>query len=177
MAQYAAAENKGLAKRIEQVLSDADVSRGMWGIKVTSLDSGKVLYEQNAHKLFTPASNTKLFTTAAALALIGPDYRFRTTVETSGGIDKYGRLLGDLVLKGRGDPNLSGRTLPYNLRTERNLPPIQVLESLADQLVHKGLKYIDGDVVADDSYYVFERYGEGWAQDDLVWNGARRYRR
>lgn len=169
IAQYAAAENRGLAKRIEQVLSDADVSRGMWGIKVVSLDSGKVLYEQNANKFFTPASNTKLFTTAAALALIGPDHRFRTTVETSGGIDKYGRLLGDLVLKGRGDPNLSGRTLPYNLRTERKLPPIQVLESLADQLVQKGLKYIDGDVVADDSYYVFERYGEGWAQDDLVW--------
>jgi D-alanyl-D-alanine carboxypeptidase/D-alanyl-D-alanine-endopeptidase (penicillin-binding protein 4) len=168
-AQSALAENKALAKRIHQILSDADISRGVWGIKVVSLKDGKVLYEQDANKLFTPASNTKLFTTAAALAFIGPDYRFRTTVETSGAIDKYGRLLGDLVLKGRGDPNLSGRTLPYSLRTERTVPGIQVLESLADQLVQKGVKYIDGDVVADDSYYVFERYGEGWTQDDLVW--------
>ena len=73
------------------------------------------------------------------------------------------------MLVGHGDTNLSGRTLPYNLRTERKLPPITVLEDLADQLVQKGVKYIDGDVVGDDSFYAFERYGEGWTQDDLVW--------
>ena len=123
----------------------------------------------NENKLFTPASNTKLFTTAAVFALIGPDYRFKTTVESLGTVDKYGRLNSDLVVVGRGDPNLSGRTLPYYLHTERKAPPIQVLIDLADQLVQKGLKYVDGDVVADDSYYVFERYGEGWSQDDLVW--------
>ena len=72
------------------------------------------------------------------------------------------------MLVGRGDPNLSGRTLPYNMHTERKAPPIQVLQNLADQLVQHGLKYIDGDVVADDSYFVFERYGEGWSQDDLA---------
>ena len=117
----------------------------------------------------SPASNTKLFTTATAFALLGPDFRFHTTVETAGTIDKHGRLDSDLVIVGRGDPNLSGRTLPYNLRTERKLPPIIALENLADQLVQKGLRYVDGDIVADDSYYAFERYGEGWAQDDLVW--------
>src|SRR5678815_1153822 len=82
--------------------------------------TGKVLFSQNGDKLFTPASNTKLFTTACALALIGPDYKFRTTVETTGTLDPYGRLTGDLVLVGRGDPNLSGRQLPYDLRTQRN---------------------------------------------------------
>ena len=51
-------------------------------------------------------------------------------------------------------------------------PPIRVLEQLADQLVQKGVKYIDGDIVADDSYYAFERYGEGWTQDDLVWESG-----
>ena len=165
----AAADNKRLAKHIEQILSDKDVARGTWGIQVISLRDGKVLFELNQDKLFTPASNTKLFTTATALALIGPNHTFRTTVETSGVVDKYGRLIGDLSLIGRGDPNLSGRVLPYHMRTERTLPAIKALESLADQLVQKGLKYIDGDVVADDSFYVFERYGEGWTQDDLVW--------
>ena len=151
------------------MLSSPDLARGFWGIEVAGLASGKTLYVQNADKLFTPASNTKLFTTAAALALIGPDYKFRTTVETNGTLDRYGRLNGDLVLVGHGDPNLSGRELPYDLRTQRNDHPIQVLETLADALVQKGVKYVDGDIVADDSYFAFERYGEGWSQDDLVW--------
>ncbi len=158
-----------LAFEIEQILrDDPEAARGFWGIDAVSLDTGKPIYALNQDKLFTPASNTKLFTTAAVFGLIGPDYRFKTTVETTGTLDKYGRLNADLVLVGRGDPNLSGRTLPYSMHTERKTPPIQVLQSLADQLVQQGLKYIDGDVVADDSYYVFERYGEGWSQDDLA---------
>src|ERR1035438_7814194 len=164
-----AAPVKPLPDRIAGVLTAPDLARGFWGIEVVSLSTGKTLYAQNADKLFTPASNTKLFTTAAALALIGPDYKFRTTVETTGTLDRYGRLNGDLVLVGHGDPNLSGRELPYDLRTQRNEDPIQALESLADALVTKGVKYIDGDIVADDSYFVFERYGEGWSEDDLVW--------
>ena len=99
------------------MLSAPDLARGFWGIEVVFLSSdktpgittGTTLYSQNGDKLFTPASNTKLFTTAAALSLIGPDYKFRTTVETTGTLDRYGRLNGDLVLVGHGDPNLSGR--------------------------------------------------------------------
>ena len=169
VAQVSAAPHKTLSSRVGAVLAQPDLERGYWGIEVISLATGKVLYTQNADKLFTPASNTKLFTTAAALALIGPDYTFQTTVETNGTLDKHGRLTGDLMLVGRGDPNLSGRELPYTLRTERNDHPIEALEQLADELVRKGVKYVDGDVVADDSYFAFERYGEGWSQDDLVW--------
>ncbi len=181
VARLLAAPVKPLPDRIAGVLSAPDLARGFWGIEVVSLPADKtfdktsdratvkILYSQNADKLFTPASNTKLFTTAAALALIGPDYKFRTTVETTGTLDRYGRLNGDLVLVGRGDPNLSGRELPYDLRTQRNDDPIQALEALADALVQKGVKFIDGDIVADDSYFAFERYGEGWSQDDLVW--------
>jgi serine-type D-Ala-D-Ala carboxypeptidase/endopeptidase (penicillin-binding protein 4) len=168
VAQVYAAPRNAVAKRIDAVLASPDLDRGFWGIAVVAVDTGKTLYARNAEKLFTPASNTKLFTTAAALALIGPNYTSRTTVETNGTLDKYGRLTGDLVLIGRGDPNLSGRELPYLLRTQRNDHPIQVLEQLADALVQKGVKYVDGDVVADDSYFAFERYGEGWSQDDLV---------
>lgn len=165
----AADRTKQLAKKIDAILAQPDVARGFWGIEIVSLDSGKTLYSENAERLFTPASNTKLFTTAATLALIGPDYRFHTTVESTGNVDKYGRLNGDLVLVGRGDPNLSGRTVPYNLRTERKLDPAHVLQELADQVAAKGVKMISGDVVADDSWYPYERYGEGWSQDDLMW--------
>lgn len=166
--QLHAAPRHSLAERIEAVLASPDLERGFWGIEVASLETGRSLYSQNNDKLFTPASNTKLFTTAAAIALIGPNYTCRTTVETNGTLDKYGRLNGDLLLVGRGDPNLSGRELPYLLRTQRNDHPIQVLEQLAEALAQKGVKYIDGDIVADDSYFAFERYGEGWSQDDLV---------
>ena len=161
-------KEKNLDQKIEAILAQAEVTRAEWGIEAVSLDTGKTVYSFNADKLFTPASNTKLFTTATALALIGPDYRFHTTVETSGAIDKYGRLMGDLTIIGRGDPNLSGRTLPYSLKTERKLPPLHLLDELADQVAARGIKLIDGDIVADDSYFAYERYGEGWSQDDLV---------
>src|SRR6267378_1286466 len=167
--QLQAVKRRPLPARIAVILADPELARGFWGIEIVSLRTGKVLYSQNSDKLFTPASNTKLFTTSAALALIGPDYKFRTSVETTGSLDKHGRLSGDLLLVGRGDPNLSGRELPYDLRTQRNDHPIKVLEDLADTLVQKGVKYVDGDLVADDSYFAFERYGEGWSQDDLVW--------
>lgn len=167
--QALAARRKPLSTRIAAILAEPSLAQGYWGIQIVSLTAGKTLYAHNYDKLFTPASNTKLFTTAAALALIGPDYKFRTSVETNGLLDTHGRLTGDLLLVGRGDPNLSGRELPYDLHTQRNDHPIKVLEDLADGLVQKGVKYVDGDLVADDSYFAFQRYGEGWSQDDLVW--------
>lgn len=160
-------QEKLLAARIEKILAEPETSRGFWGIDIRSA-SGEVLYARNADKLFTPASNTKLFTTATAFALIGPDYKFQTTVETAGALDTHGRLVGDLVLVGRGDPNLSGRNLPFYVRTQRDAPADKVLEELADQVVAKGVKFVDGDLVGDDSFYAFERYGEGWSQEDLA---------
>ncbi len=166
-----AARPKPLSDRIAAVLGAPEVSHGFWGIEVFSLKSGKTLYAQNAEKLFLPASNTKLFTTTAGLGLLGPDFHFRTTVESATPPDKYGRLTGDLALVGRGDPNLSGRTLPYVYSPSGDPPAdsIKVLEELADAVVQKGVKVVDGDIVGDDSYFVFERYGEGWGQDDLMW--------
>src|SRR5256886_6861002 len=163
--QLQAISQKVIEKRIATILSQPDLTRGFWGIEVVSLSNGKTLFAQNADKLFTPASNTKLFTTAAALALIGPDYKFRTTVETNGSLDKYGRLTGDVILIGRGDPTLSGRELPYSTHTQRDADPTKVLEQLADELAKKGVKYVDGDLIADDSYFAVARNGEVWSQD------------
>jgi serine-type D-Ala-D-Ala carboxypeptidase/endopeptidase (penicillin-binding protein 4) len=158
-----------LAKRIDALLAAEDVARGFWGIEIYSLDKQQSLYALNPDKLLTPASNTKLVTTTAALALLGPDYRFRTTVESAGVIGPDGRLTGDLLLVGRGDPNLSGRILPYNVKSQWVVPKLGTLEELADQVAQKQIKVIDGDVVGDDSWFAFQRYGMGWAQDDLMW--------
>ena len=160
----------GLAHRVDAILNRAELARGYWGIEVVDLDTGAVVYAHNADRLFTPASNAKIFTTAAGLALVGGDYRFRTTVEASTAPDKYGRVAGDVVLVGRGDPNLSGRALPYALKTQRPWPPEQALIELADQVTARGVRVIDGDLVADDTFYTFERYAEGWTEDDLLWD-------
>jgi D-alanyl-D-alanine carboxypeptidase/D-alanyl-D-alanine-endopeptidase (penicillin-binding protein 4) len=165
-------QNKEPAKQLDAILARPDVARGFWGVEIEELDTGAVVYSHDADRLFVPASNAKLFTTAAALALIGPGYRFRTTVESATVPDKYGRLSGDLVLVGRGDPNLSGRALPFNLKTERPLPPTHVLEEIADQVVARGVKVIDGDLIADDSFFADERFGEGWSWGDLVWQSG-----
>lgn len=163
------ARTRVLTGKINSLLAQTEAARAFWGIEILSLTSGRLLYEQNADKLFAPASNAKVFATAAALALLGPNYRCRTTVETTGTLDAQGRLHGDLKLVGRGDPNLSGRVLPYMQKTERKTPHLQLLEQLADQVVQKGVKEIDGNIIGDDSFFAFERYPDGWAQDDLMW--------
>ncbi|HEU4417190.1 MAG TPA: D-alanyl-D-alanine carboxypeptidase/D-alanyl-D-alanine-endopeptidase [Candidatus Angelobacter sp.] len=160
---------KELGKEIAAILGQPPLDRAYWGIDVVELASGKVLYAQNQDQLFMPASNAKLFTMAAALATAGPDYRFRTTVEAEGKIDGHGRLAGDLVIFGRGDPNISGRTLPYAIKTQRTPPHTQILEEMADQVARTGLKMVDGDVIGDDTYYAFEPYARGWVWDDLQW--------
>src|SRR5215475_12698890 len=87
---------KSLADQIKVILSQPQLARAHWGIDVVDLASGKTVYSLNPDEFFLPASNTKLFTTAAALNAAGTDYRFHTTIETAGQIDANGRLLGDL---------------------------------------------------------------------------------
>ena len=94
-----------LDKRIDKILARSDARRGSWGIQVVDLANGKLLYERDADHLFIPASNMKMFTTAAALEKLGPDYVFHTTVESDAAPDAQGRVA-DLYLVGRGDPNL-----------------------------------------------------------------------
>ena len=167
-----AATKKAAAKfavRAEALLGTGPTSKGEWGLLIVDAESGETLYEQNADKYFLPASNMKLFTTALALAKLGPEYRFHTTLEARGTISSEGVLSGDLALVGRGDPNLSNRKFPYDLKEEFDGPPEKILAELADALVAKGVKKISGDVVGDDSYFPRERYPSGWEIDDMVW--------
>jgi serine-type D-Ala-D-Ala carboxypeptidase/endopeptidase (penicillin-binding protein 4) len=158
-----------LFRRIDSILSAPELQRNLWGVEVISLPDGKVLYQHNADKLMQPASNTKLFATAAALGLIGPDYKFQTTVEAAAPPDSKGRIAGDIFLVGRGDPNLSARVLPFKDKTELQGSTTQALEELADQVVKAGVKQVDGDVIGDDTYYVWE-FPDGWTRDDLQWD-------
>ena len=157
------------AARAGDLLGMNPTSKGEWGLLIVDAESGETLYEQNADKYFVPASNMKLFTTALALAKLGPEFRWHTTLETRGTISNEGVLSGDVVLVGRGDPNLSNRKFPYELKEEFDGPPQKALVELADALVAKGVKEISGDVMGDDSYFPRERYPNGWEIDDMVW--------
>lgn len=154
-------------KAVNTILADPEAQRAFVGALIVDADTGKPIFELNADKYFTPASNTKLLTTVLALATLGPDYRFRTTLETSGTIDSAGRLRGDLLLVGRGDPDFSNRKMPFDAKNPIDGPPDKPLADFADALVAKGLKEIDGDIVADDSYFPYAPYPEGWAVGDV----------
>ena len=143
--------------------------KGEWGLLIADAATGETLFALNDDKYFVPASNMKLFSTALALSKLGLDYKFHTTLETRGTISEDGTLSSDLVLVGRGDPNLSNRKFPFDLKEEFDGPPEKVLAELADELVAKGVKQIKGDVVGDDSYFPREPYPDGWEIGDMVW--------
>lgn len=159
---------RALGPHIDFILRQSPAQRGFWGIEVVRLRDGRVLFKRNEGQLFMPASNMKLFTTAAALEKLGPDFVFRTTVESDSAPDAAGRL-GDLILVGRGDANLGSRILPYHLKTERRVYADAIFRELADQVASRGIREVQGNLVADDSYFLFEPHGSGWGEEDLEW--------
>lgn len=152
---------------IQAALMTSAAQKAFIGALIVDADTKRTIYELNADRYFTPASNTKLFTTTLAMATLGPDYRFRTTIETHGTLDSAGRLRGDLVFVGRGDPDFSNRRIPYDAHNPIDGPSDKPLAEMVDAIVAKGLKEIDGNIVADDSYFPYEPYPEGWAVGDL----------
>src|SRR5579871_6686 len=165
MAWLALAVHLAAAPLGQEIARLLEGERGFWGIQIVDLNSGKTLYSLNADRLFTPASNTKLFTAALALTRLGPDFRFQTRVLADAAPDAEGRIAGPVWLVGGGDPNLSARAVPYRMGPATG-NPLAAIEEFADQLVARGVKRIDGGIVGDDSWYVWEPYPEGWAVDD-----------
>src|SRR4029077_16919745 len=154
-------------ERVEAALTEVHAQKTYWGVVVADKDTGAILYEPHADHFFTPASNAKIFTTALALASLPPSFRFRTTLESQGMLGTDGRLAGDLRFVGRGDPDLSNRKFPYAGKVEHEGPTEKVLAEMIDEAIAKGLKEVDGDIVADDSYFPYDPYPAGWSVGDL----------
>ena len=164
-----------LDQQIAALVSQPAVARAHWGVMVTTLD-GRPIYALNEGQLFRPDSNAKLFTTAAAMVLLGPDRTFQTKVIAEGTMATNGVLHGDLLLRGGGDANFASALFPYlspskqPAKDEQTPPsPLAAIDELAEQVVAKGVKVIDGDVVGDDSYFAMDPYPLGWSGDDLLW--------
>lgn len=158
-----------LAARVDAILKSDKVATGRWGMLVVDAKTGDVVFERAADQLFRPASVTKLFSTAAALLELGPDFRFETPVVRRGDVDSAGQLRGDLILIARGDPSLGGRTGPSGeLLFEENDhsyagpmsrstivagDPLAGLDHLAREVRASGIVSVSGDVIVDDRLF------------------------
>lgn len=140
----------GLARTVDKIAAAYPMSTARLGVSIVDAASGKALYERDAGKEFAPASNFKLLVAAAALAYLGPHFRYRTEVLARGPI-AAGTLEGDLLLVGGGDPVLTRADLA------------RAVKSVATA----GISRIEGKVLADDSLFDEQRYGSGWAWDDF----------
>jgi len=150
-----------LRNRISEIIDKPELASAMVGIKVASLDTGRVLFEENAMKLLRPASNMKIYTVATALDRLSPDYRFTTSVYAPTKPDSSGVIKGNLTIFGRGDPSIAAR---FN-----NGDYFKGIDDLATRIAAAGVKRVDGDLVGDESYFVGPQYGSGWEWDDLTW--------
>ncbi|HMC67163.1 MAG TPA: D-alanyl-D-alanine carboxypeptidase/D-alanyl-D-alanine-endopeptidase [Gemmataceae bacterium] len=157
-----------ISAKLHAVIHGPDYKQAHWGILFVDADTGKAIYEHNPDKLFTPASTTKLYSCAAALIALGPDYKFGTPVYRRGDV-KDGRLRGDLILVAQGDLTLGGRTnrdghmafkdhdhIYANGSTKAELTdtdPLAGLKELARQIKAAGIREITGDVLIDDRLF------------------------
>lgn len=148
-----------LQQRLTEHVNQSRFAAGTLGVKVVSLDTGKILFEHDAGKLLSPASNSKLYTVALALDRFGGDYRIKTSLYATARPSRRGTLYGDLIVYGRGDPSINSRLHGGDI--------LKALEPLVAALTNAGVKRIRGDLVGDESYFVGPPYGSGWSWDDM----------
>ncbi|HZQ46111.1 MAG TPA: D-alanyl-D-alanine carboxypeptidase/D-alanyl-D-alanine-endopeptidase [Verrucomicrobiae bacterium] len=150
---------ESLQKRIKALINHPRYASALWGIKIVSLDSGKTIFDHDAQKLSSPASNSKLYTMALALDRLGPDYRIKTSLYATCRPDEQGTLKGDLMVYGRGDPTINARLHEGSI--------FKALEPLVAALTNAGVKRITGDLFGDDSYFHDPPFGPGWDWEDF----------
>lgn len=145
------------------------IQRGDIGYKFVDLQTGETVAECSPAKFYSPASNTKLYTTAMAMVRLGPNYKFQTELRTRGAWQAGQTAISDLELVGGGDPNLSGRVLPYQ-PDSINGDPLRTIDELADKLAATGIHEVDGDVIGVSTRYPGELYPDGWTIDDSLYS-------
>ncbi|MCL4788170.1 MAG: D-alanyl-D-alanine carboxypeptidase/D-alanyl-D-alanine-endopeptidase [Verrucomicrobia bacterium] len=148
-----------LQARLTGFVSQPRFAAGLLGVKVVSLDTGRTLFEHEAGKLFSPASNSKLYTVALALDQLGGEYRIKTSLYAAAKPDAQGTIQGDFIIYGRGDPTLNARRHGGDI--------FKALQPLVATLTNAGVRRIQGDLIGDESFIRGNPYGSGWDCDDL----------
>ncbi|BCW98906.1 MAG: D-alanyl-D-alanine carboxypeptidase DacC [Armatimonadota bacterium] len=147
----ARADLAAVRQKLDSILDRPVFARGIHGCVVQTLDTRDRIYSRNPDLLLMTASNLKLITSAAALEILGPEFRYSTGVYTAGEIDREGVLHGDLVLKGSGDPLLDE----------------PALQGIIEDLKARGFKRVAGAIVGDTGDFDRSPYGWGWSWDYL----------
>ncbi|MDT4968474.1 MAG: hypothetical protein QOJ64_3211 [Acidobacteriota bacterium] len=150
-----------LGRNIDRAIDESVFSKARWGVFVMNRRDGKVLYARNGDRSISPASNMKIYTTGVALDLLGRDYRWRTTVYAENAPDSKGAVAGDLVLMGRGAPDLSSSKGKNDSESS--------LDELADAVYERGVRHVSGDLIGDESYFRGDALGDGWLWNDVQW--------
>jgi serine-type D-Ala-D-Ala carboxypeptidase/endopeptidase (penicillin-binding protein 4) len=145
-----------LRSEVDRLIMNSGFRNDRWSVMVVSLDRGDTIYAHRPDDALAPASNMKLFTTAAALYYLGPEFRFNTYLVAHGPI-RDGVLDGDLIVYGTGDPTFSGRFGGQSV----------ALQAFADTLQALGIREIRGNVVGDASYFSGPGVADGW-QDSYM---------
>ena len=154
-----------LRNAIDRVLDAEPFSDGFWGVHVVDLHDGRTLYGRNETRNFMPASNAKLYTTAAGLDLLGPDYRYETAVYVDGPVED-GTLHGNLIVRGGADPSLGGHYLAESGTWDADVDAERIFRDWADSLRAAGIRQIEGDLVGDDDVIDDVPLGVNWSWDD-----------
>jgi D-alanyl-D-alanine carboxypeptidase/D-alanyl-D-alanine-endopeptidase (penicillin-binding protein 4) len=148
-------------------LARPEVRRGRVGVKIVSLNTGKVIYEQDADKYFMPASNMKNFTVATGMERLGPDYKFVTRVFAAARPDVNGTIRGDLRIYGGGDISISTAFFGTNPNDPETY--YKGIDRLVDVIAAAGVKRVEGNIVGDESHFKGFAIPTTWEWDDLQW--------
>ena len=156
-AVHPASSRAELRHFVDSLTTQTEFRNANWGVLIVNPRTGDTLYSKNAGKLFMPASNMKIITSAAALTLLGPDYTYRTTFLADGPV-RDSLLDGNLLVIGRGDPTISD-----NMRGVATT----VMDALADSVRAHGIREVTGSLARVGDAFPDSIHGYGWEWDDL----------
>jgi D-alanyl-D-alanine carboxypeptidase/D-alanyl-D-alanine-endopeptidase (penicillin-binding protein 4) len=146
-------------KSFKKFLADSSMAHASVSLCVVNTENGESVFEYNDNKSLTPASVMKLITSAAALELLGPQYTFRTVLGYTGEINRRsGKLKGDIVIRGGGDPALGSNYFSDYYK--------DFMSDWVQEIKKLGIKKIEGRVITDDSYYDFQPVPAKWLWED-----------
>jgi serine-type D-Ala-D-Ala carboxypeptidase/endopeptidase (penicillin-binding protein 4) len=147
-------------QRLDSLVNSSVARSSVSSIQIVEVDTGRVVAERNPHMPVTPASNMKLFTTAAAIDLLKPSFQVTTGIYVRGQVDPTGTLHGDVKIVGRGDPTIGGRFHDGSATA--------VIQQWAGDLRRAGIKTVTGDLIMEHGYFDSDYIHPTWPPDQLV---------